>query len=521
MMETAGALISLQGEIGCLIQAIHRGEKFTCFGKSINGNQCGNKLGRPTHKILAILLEDIIELLQNAGKGVETLLKESSSLVMCTVHQSQATEKFKEWSERIPARISTLAYDRVHVEKISSAPTAEPSQCVTPSGSPSKEQKVKSTNVVDTQQLDQNSSPESALSSFTPDFDDSGLQSGNEEDFFGNEVLASMIAKTAASSSSAEDAAPRTPQRATKPASTDSGISMSFEKSDEAQTKRSIKHRDGSESPVTRKVPRAKRVTPGTLSLRPAPTPVQPRSLSIRPKRKFLPFENPFIKMKNYISKPLLGKNDMKEGYIYGFQVEGCAYTKIGYAAERKSEPSLEASFDARMKEHKRSGSPDLKVVLKKRVPHALRVEKLIHYHLETGRMKEQCSCKGSSGRTFDHGNHTEWFNNSLDEIYTVVIAWKHWILSMPYVELDGGRHHLNSEWKSYLKNIPIQNGHDHWLEWLCQNLPELPRSINKAALDTSEWIENENTTQGHGSFVRNSTTGNKVEIKRAKTCLL
>jgi hypothetical protein len=234
-----------------------------------------------------------------------------------------------------------------------------------------------------------------------------------------------------------------------------------------------------------------------------------------------VPFDNPFIKMRNYINKPLLGENDMKEGYIYGFQLEGCAYTKIGYAAERKNEPSLEASFDARMKEHKRSGWPDLKVVLKKRVPHVHRVEKLIHYHLEAGRMKEQCSCKDSTGRKCDHGNHTEWFNNSLDEIYTVVIAWKHWISTMPYVELQGGRYHLSLEWKRCLENIQDQNGRDNWLEWLRLHVPELPKLINNATLDTSERIENETTAEGRGSFVRNSTTGIKFEVKRARTYLL
>jgi len=225
--------------------------------------------------------------------------------------------------------------------------------------------------------------------------------------------------------------------------------------------------------------------------------------------------------MRNYINKPLLGKTDMKEGYIYGFQLEGCAYTKIGYAAERESEPSLEASFDERMKEHKTSGWPDLKVVLKKRVLHAHRVEKLIHYHLEAGRMKEQCSCKGANGQKCDHGYRTEWFNNSLDEIYTVVIAWQHWILTMPYADRRDDRHHLSSEWKSCLENIRIQNSGDNWLEWLRQHVPELPRLINKVTLDTSELIENESSAQGHGSFVRNSATGIKFEVKRTKTNLL
>jgi hypothetical protein len=215
--------------------------------------------------------------------------------------------------------------------------------------------------------------------------------------------------------------------------------------------------------------------------------------------------------MRNYINKPLLGKNDMKEGYIYGFQIEGCAYTKIGLAAKRESEPSLEAALEARIREHKRDGWPDPKVVLKIEVPHVHRVEKLIHYHLGTGRMKEQC----------DRGSHTEWFNNSLDEIYTVAIAWNHWILSAPYEELHGGRHHLSEEWKGYLGTVPKQSGKDVWLQWLCRYVHGLPRLISTATLETSKWIEEESTEEARGSFVRNSASGIKVEVKRVKTCLI
>jgi hypothetical protein len=133
-----------------------------------------------------------------------------------------------------------------------------------------------------------------------------------------------------------------------------------------------------------------------------------------------------FTKIKNYIIKPLGGENAMNEGYIYGFQLEGCAYTKIGLSAGRKTQPTAEASWESRMKEHKRSDRRFLKIVLVKRVPHAHLVEKLIHYYLEVGRMKEWCTRRGSKGQELHHWNHTEWFSNSLDEIYTVVISWEH-----------------------------------------------------------------------------------------------
>jgi hypothetical protein len=299
---------------------------------------------------------------------------------------------------------------------------------------------------------------------------------------------------------------------------------LSFDRSNEPKTQ-SIKYRNVSESPLARKSSRAKPGKAGPLLSRPAPTPLQPMHLPIRTKSRFIPFGDPFAKLRNYIAKPLMereGMNeDMNEGYIYGFQLEGCAYTKIGYSAARKTQPTVEASLDARMEEHDKACWPGLKVVLKQRVPHVRRVEQIIKYHLEAGRMKEQCSCcRSSKGRSSDHGNHIEWFNNSLDEIYAVVIAWKHWIRTMPYAESRGGMYTLSPEWRSCLEDIRIQSGRDNWLEWLCKHVPELPRLIQKPTLDTSEWIENERTADGHGSFTRDNATGIKLEIKRVKTCL-
>jgi hypothetical protein len=378
--------------------------------------------------------------------------------------------------------------------------------------------------VEDPQRIDRNSNPEPAHRSCSSDFDDSGYQSSNEETLFQEQATACKTTGTTVSSALAEYAIPQTPQKAAKPVSTDSGISLSFDRSDEPKTQ-STKYRDGSESPLARKSLRSKPGKAGLALSRPAPTPIQPISLPSRPKSRFVPFGDPFAKLRSYIAKPLVVKDDMKddmkEGYIYGFQLEGCAYTKIGSSAARTTQPTVEASLDARMDEHEKACWPGLKLVLKKRVPFVRRVEKIIQYHLEAGRMKEQCSCcKGSNGRRFDHGNHIEWFNNSLDEIYAVVIAWKYWILSMPYTESYGGRYNLSSEWRSNLEDIRNQSGRDNWLEWLCKHVPELSRRIQKTPLDAREWIENDRTAESRGSFVRDSATGVKVEIKRVKTCL-
>lgn len=389
----------------------------------------------------------------------------------------------------------------------------------TPTESSSDVKTIASSTVLETQRVDQNSSSEPAQLSSDPDFDDSGYHSGDEEAFFQDQIIASKVAMTAASSSSAEYATPQTPPKATKPASTDSGISMSFDKTDESQIKQSIKYGDGSESPSARKASRGKPVKAGPPISRPAPTPIQPTSLPFRTKQNFVPFDDPFAKVRNYIKKPLSGDRDKEEGYIYGYQLDGCAYTKVGYGKIRPNNPSLDGSLGERMKEHKKPGQPDLKVVLRSRrqVPHAHRVEKIIHCHLAAGRMREQCSCKISSGlKCGTHRNYTEWFNNSLDEIYTVVIAWEHWILSKPYAESHDGRYYLSSEWKSRLENIRIRSDRDNWLEWLYEHVPG---STNKTS-DTTEGIEDKCITQNHGSFTRYDATGTKKEIKRVNTCL-
>jgi hypothetical protein len=120
-MNTAGASISLQDEFEGVIQAIHSGKKLTCFGKSSKGEQCGNRLSISTRATLAKLFENIVELLKDAGSGVETLLEEASSLVMCVrFHQGEAAAKFEEWTKRIPARNFKLPYSGGNVEVSSS-----------------------------------------------------------------------------------------------------------------------------------------------------------------------------------------------------------------------------------------------------------------------------------------------------------------------------------------------------------------------------------------------------------------
>lgn len=346
------------------------------------------------------------------------------------------------------------------------------------------------------------------------DFEDSGVLSRD-----GNDLVSSTTSNIV-SSSTTRYTGTQTPLKAEKPVSTDSAISMSFNTFDEAEVEKStIKYRDGSESPLARKGARGKQNMLENQSSRPAPTPLQPVPIAIGIRRKMIPFEQPFVKMKTYIKKPLVTELDMKEGYIYGFGIDGCSYTKIGYVTERSNSASLEDAFIARMNEHKRCYLPKPTIMLKIRVPHAHRMEKIIHYHLEAGRMKYKCYCKKVNEDKPGTGNHTEWFNQSLNEIHAVANAWKDWIRSNPYVEdQSGGRrvYHLSKEWKSRLENVPNANGRDNWLDWLHHYSPVPPQLINKAKSD--EIFEKSSTGPVNGSFVRHSTIGTRFEIKRATT---
>lgn len=347
--------------------------------------------------------------------------------------------------------------------------------------------KLKQNGAANIPTLGHDASTEAAKPYPEPDFDDSGYFSGDEEDSTADtKTHVSMPGADEPSSLlfSNSDMGPKTPQRPPLPVSNDSGFS-------EPVANVTSKIEQCLESPLTSEVQR-RRQLPANVQTPTAP--LEPEDSLLEgtsdrgpktPKpRNFVSFDDPLQKLKEYLKRPL-GEEDKKDGYIYGFQIENCAYTKIGWAGPRKTKSSLEDSFDERMDEHHRRGWHNPKVVLKKLVPHAHRVEKLIHYHLEAGRLKEKCPCQGGKCA---HATHNEWFNVSLDEIYTVVIAWKHWILQSPYTEISPFM--LSSDWRDRVDSIVVEGSGDHWLKWLCSYVPDLPRLISDATLDKSDRIE-------------------------------
>jgi hypothetical protein len=270
---------------------------------------------------------------------------------------------------------------------------------------------------------------------------------------------------------------PQTPQRPRPVVSTDSGISLTFDTLVDSQ-----KGEVEPVSPLAYKVEESSPSMQHAQLLQQASAPNRHNLVqnTICPgtskhehtQSTFVPFHNPARDLINYIRRPL-SSNALKNGRLYIFQVDGHSLNKIGYVAERKNDPSIEVSLVHRTREHKRCGW-DPKIVFQCSVLHAERVEKIIHLHLKNSRRRENlCKCcKAPACRKCDHDSHTEWFETPLHEIAVIAEAWKRWIDTKPYIQING-EFSLSPEWNEKLENVPVHLKDDFWLHWLDYNLPK------------------------------------------------
>ena len=305
--------------------------------------------------------------------------------------------------------------------------------------------------------------------------DDNGVTDDNHE-------VASATVTTGKSPNSKGIESPETPKRPPPMPTTDSGY-MSFER---PTAKVTIKTEECPPSPLVARGGRRKSQQLSKTS-RPEPPPIQLKaspvaesSIPIPPARKvrpskssssWSPWNDPNKGMKKYM-RAALGTAAMKDGYIYAFTIDGCTFYKIGYAARRKGEKSLEDSLNKRIREHEKCGWHNPKIVLHFRVPHAHRVEKIIHHHLKENRQREHNLCKEIDGQKCKHVKHTEWFDTGCDRIHVVIRAWKRWIELAPYVKINGAMC-LSPEWQKNLEAVPNQKSGDNWLQWLDYYAPE------------------------------------------------
>lgn len=279
----------------------------------------------------------------------------------------------------------------------------------------------------------------------------------------------------------------RTPKRPVMPVKVDSAISMS---NGEAVT--GVDDEGCPESPTAAKAQRSTHQP----AVRAASAPLLPRGTSLEP--EFTPFNDPLKKLKQYIKTDLPPSHTL-EGYIYCFQVEGTNKNKIGSALPRYRKQNgervpipLEKSFVMRMNQHKLERGTAPKVLLKIKVPYARRIEKIIHYHLEPGRMRESPSAVRQAKSKKKIPVHLEFFNNSFAEISKVMKAWGYWSSMMPYEEtMKNGNpvHCLTAHWEECLQGLKAQPFRNNWLDWLYKNVPEVERQL---PLSAKELIEKE-----------------------------
>ena len=89
-------------------------------------------------------------------------------------------------------------------------------------------------------------------------------------------------------------------------------------------------------------------------------------------------------------------------------------------------------------------------------IPHAYRVERLVHADLAKQRRKDECN----TCRT----NHSEWFEVARDLAVQVVARWAAWLASQPY-DQDSGR--LSSIWEERLTHrlvVSLRPAVDHFV---------------------------------------------------------
>lgn len=334
----------------------------------------------------------------------------------------------------------------------------------------------------------------SCQSVFDSDFEDSGYQSGDENDSKSNSPATHLSTDKASHSSISNDYVmqpPRTPEKAPPIVWADSAISMSFDLSSEGQAKKSLAKEIGLESPLASKTAEYKPVKLNFQTPPPAAT-LTPPKLFQNITKSGSTAQRTFGSFKKHHSHALmefieesLGSGSLKDGYIYCFQVDGCAFYKIGCVTQRGNDKSLDDSFDRRMKEHKRCGWCKVKIVLKSPlVKHALRIEGIIHRHLTEKRKKEKNMDPGSNGRKCKHKTHTEWFDVPLKDIYDAIWPWARWINTHPYIEIDG-HFFLSPKWEQNFKTLRIENTGNYpinWLGWLGCYVPYSPTAVKADA---------------------------------------
>ncbi|MCJ1353315.1 MAG: hypothetical protein MMC33_003300 [Icmadophila ericetorum] len=139
-------------------------------------------------------------------------------------------------------------------------------------------------------------------------------------------------------------------------------------------------------------------------------------------RRSMLTKDDVVKNIRNILSKEL-SKSECKDGNLYVYWIEGnFGCRKIGWTTRPVEERFEE--WEQKCKKKVNLVYP-LEADKAKSIPHANRLEKLVHAELVNYRYFE--NCKGCGVR------HMEWFQVYDDYIRAVIYKWSNWLMSYPY----------------------------------------------------------------------------------------
>jgi hypothetical protein len=133
----------------------------------------------------------------------------------------------------------------------------------------------------------------------------------------------------------------------------------------------------------------------------------------------------------------LLDACDLRDGYVYSYEVEGNeGYVKIGYTTRPLTKRHDEWSFNCNRQTKPLYPSPaqaaattsnakEVAATPAVLVPHARRVEALCHAELDHRRIRIYCGACLKQ--------HVEWFEVSATEVTALIQKWSRWMCTQPY----------------------------------------------------------------------------------------
>ena len=425
------------------ILEIDDGDRIECHGHTTSTKderRCTYKLAEKSVARIATILDELATDcgLSSCKQEVDRLLEELSGLVLCRrYHQDQASEKFEQWVGKIEGIVNQNDEDTTNSgrDEALAAPST-PKRQLRPRPSLSTPETY-------------NDSPESSVSSVwsrspqsqvtTPD---TSPRPPTSRDLYENSPLSAKTGST----------------HHVLPPLDDSDIENSISHS-QPEIKLERQLFTAPPIPTRRSTLRSHHIEP-----------FQPTISTFLPFRPQTP-QKMLTALCDVIQRPL-SEQDQRLGYIYGFQREGSSYIKIGVSKDIKR----------RMKEWFHTCRYEPKVVLEVAVPHAFRVERLIHLHLWKERRRESLVAgRCNSGKGCEKV-HQEWFEIGRQRLTEIVDIWARFGGCEPYDEM----HLLKSLWMEKLKSIDMRSRLDPWRSWVNGIVPD-KKTIVAVKTETKE----------------------------------